>query len=89
MKNFTYSTTGVCSRQISFAIDGGKLHNVRFTGGCPGNTAAIGKLLEGADARATMNLLRGNDCGGRGTSCADQLSRGIEKALSSLDGIQI
>ncbi len=84
MKEFTYTTSGVCAKQISFSIDGGKLHNVRFAGGCPGNTAAIGKLLEGADARATMNLLRGNDCGGRGTSCADQLSRGIEQALASV-----
>ena len=56
--------------------------NVRFAGGCPGNTAAIGKLLEGADAKSTMDLLRGTDCGGKGTSCADQLSRGIEKALA-------
>lgn len=82
MKDFVYTTSGVCAKQISFSIEDGKLHNVRFAGGCPGNTAAIGKLLEGADARATMNLLRGNDCGGRGTSCADQLSRGIEQALA-------
>ncbi len=82
MKDYTYETSGVCARRISFSLDGGKLHNVRFMGGCPGNTAAIGKLLEGADAKATMDLLRGNDCGGRGTSCADQLSRGIEKALA-------
>lgn len=82
MKDYTYQPTGVCARKIDFSIEDGKLHNVRFTGGCPGNTAAIGKLLEGADARATMELLRGNQCGARGTSCADQLSLGIEKALS-------
>ena len=82
MKDYTYKTSGVCARQIDFSIEGGKLHNVRFAGGCPGNTAAIGKLLEGADARATMELLRGTQCGARGTSCADQLSRGIEQALA-------
>ena len=81
-KDFVYSTSGVCARQIAFSIEDGKLHDVRFAGGCPGNTAAIGKLLENADAKATMELLRGNDCGGKGTSCADQLSRGIEKALA-------
>lgn len=84
MKDYTYKTSGVCARQIDFSIEDGKLHNVRFTGGCPGNTAAIGKLLEGADAKATMDLLRGNQCGARGTSCADQLSRGIEQALAGL-----
>ena len=84
MRDYTYQPTGVCARKIDFSIKDGKLHNVRFTGGCPGNTAAIGKLLEGADAKATMDLLRGNQCGARGTSCADQLSRGIEQALASL-----
>ena len=81
MKDYVYKTSGVCATQVAFSIEEGRLHNVRFTGGCPGNTAAIGRLLEGADARATMDLLRGNDCRGRGTSCADQLSRGIEVAL--------
>ncbi|MBR1921893.1 MAG: TIGR03905 family TSCPD domain-containing protein [Kiritimatiellae bacterium] len=82
MSDYTYDTTGVCAKRIFFSVEDGKLHNVRFAGGCPGNTAAIGRLLEGADAKATMDLLRGNDCGGRGTSCADQLSRGIEQALA-------
>jgi uncharacterized protein (TIGR03905 family) len=59
----------------------GRLHNVKFTGGCPGNLLAIGKLVEGADAKKIAALLRGNDCGGRGTSCADQLSIAIEEAL--------
>jgi len=81
-KDYVFGTSGVCAKQIAFSIEDGKLHNVRFAGGCPGNTAAIGKLLEGADARATATLLKGNDCGGRGTSCADQLARGIEKALA-------
>ena len=82
MKDYSYDTAGVCAKRITFSIEDGLLRNVRFAGGCPGNTAAIGKLLEGADAAAAMKLLRGNDCGGRGTSCADQLSRGIERALA-------
>ena len=44
---FTYKTIGVCSREIHFDIVDGKLHNVSFDGGCPGNLAAIGKLVEG------------------------------------------
>ncbi len=81
MNEYTYRPQGVCSRQIRFGIEDGRLYGVRFTGGCPGNLAAISKLLEGADARHTVELLRGNDCGGKGTSCADQLAIAVEEAL--------
>ena len=70
MQNYSYRPRGVCSRQITFGIEDGKLHNVRFMGGCPGNLAAIGKLLEGEQAEKAVSILKGNDCGGRGTSCA-------------------
>ena len=78
---FTYKTSGVCSRQINFDIVDGKLHNVSFVGGCPGNLTAIGKLVEGQDAKAIADLLKGNDCRGRGTSCADQLAKAIAEHL--------
>lgn len=83
MKAFTFETSGVCSQEVSFALDDqNRVHNVRFLGGCPGNLLAIGKLVEGADARQVATLLKGNDCGGKGTSCADQLARAITAALS-------
>lgn len=75
---FSYATKGVCSRKITFDIVDGKLHNVQFEGGCPGNLLAIGKLVEGKDALEIAELLAGNDCRGRGTSCADQLSQAIQ-----------
>ena len=81
MKHYSYTPQGVCSRNISFDIENGKLYNVKFIGGCPGNLKAIGKLLEGTHAQAAADLLKGNDCGGRGTSCADQLSKAIFQAL--------
>ena len=81
MKNYVYKPRGVCSRQITFSLEDGKLHNIKFMGGCPGNLSAISKLLEGADAENTVKLLKGNDCGGRGTSCADQLAIAVEQAL--------
>ena len=80
--NFRYQPRGVCSQVIDFAIEDGKLHNVRFMGGCNGNLKAIGKLVEGADAQQIADVLRGNTCGYRSTSCADQLSRAIEQALT-------
>ncbi len=82
MESYSYDTRGVCARRITFDIEDGKLHNVRFLGGCAGNTAAIGKLLEGADASRTVSILKGNDCNGRGTSCADQLAIAVEAALN-------
>lgn len=83
MKNFSYTPERVCSKQINFSVDDeGKLHDVSFLGGCPGNLPAIGKLVEGKDAKEIADLLRGNPCGSRGTSCADQLAIAIDKALS-------
>lgn len=81
MSTYSYTPTGVCSRHIEFSLEDGKLHNVSFVGGCAGNLQAIGKLLEGKDAREIVNTLKGNTCGPRPTSCADQLARAVEEAL--------
>ena len=81
MKRYSYQTRGVCAKQINFELEDNQLHNVVFCGGCPGNTSAISRLLEGRDAAEAVSLLRGNDCGGRGTSCADQLAIAVEEAL--------
>ncbi len=83
VKHETYTTAGVCSRQIDFDMDSeGCIHNVKFIGGCNGNLKAIGLLVEGKNAQEIADLLRGNDCGGRGTSCADQLAKAIDKAMA-------
>ena len=83
MKNFSYETDRrVCSKRINFSVDdAGKLHDVEFIGGCPGNLVAIGRLVEGKDAKEIAELLRGNPCGKRGTSCADQFALAINKAV--------
>lgn len=81
MQNYSFQTHGVCARQITFGLEDGKLHDVKFYGGCPGNTVAIGKLLEGTDADKSVSILKGNVCGGKGTSCADQLAIAVEEAL--------
>ncbi len=83
MKHYTYIPKGVCSREINFDIDDeGKIHDLKFTGGCNGNLKAIGRLLENTDAAKAADTLRGNICNGRGTSCADQLSKAIDGALA-------
>ena len=83
MQNFEYTPKGVCSRKITFDIEDGKLHNVKFTGGCNGNLKAIGKLVEGMEAEKVVEILKGNECAGRGTSCADQLTKAIENCMVS------
>ena len=83
MKHYSYIPKGVCSREINFDIDDeGKIHDLKFTGGCNGNLKAIGRLLENTDAAKAADTLRGNICNGRGTSCADQLSKAIDGALA-------
>ncbi len=81
MQTYSFQTQGICPTGIAFALENGKIHNIVFTGGCPGNTAAIAKLLEGTDAARVVELLKGNDCAGKGTSCADQLAIAVEQAL--------
>jgi len=84
MKTYSYTPKGVCSKLITFGIDDeGKLHNVKFVSGCPGNLLAIGKLVEGKDPKEIIDILKGNDCAGRGTSCADQLALALESALQA------
>ena len=83
MKKFEFIPQGTCSKKIEFELDDNKkLHNVKFFGGCPGNLAAISKLIEGIDASHIVTLLKGNQCANRGTSCADQLAIAIEKNVA-------
>ena len=73
--------SGVCARKISFEIKDGRLYNVSFVGGCNGNLKAISKLVEGMEVEKVLSILKGNTCGYKNTSCADQLCKGIEEAL--------
>ena len=82
MAQYTYTPKGVCPRQIDFEIDDDKnIRNIKFYGGCDGNQHAIAKLCEGKPAAEISGILLGNDCHGKGTSCADQLARAINLAL--------
>lgn len=80
MPRHTFTPRGVCSRQIDFDIEDGKIGNVVFAGGCDGNLKAIAKLVEGKDADEVASLLEGNTCGRRSTSCADQFAQAIREA---------
>ena len=79
MEHVKFSPRGVCSIQIDFDIEDGKIYNVKYVGGCNGNLKAIGRLVEGRDAKEVADILRGNTCGMKRTSCADQLAQAIDQ----------
>lgn len=84
MRQFNYQPKGVCSMQITFELDEQDIvHNVRFLGGCPGNTIGIAALAEGQKAQDLIAKLEGVDCRGRGTSCPDQLAKALQQALNA------
>ncbi len=78
--DYTYRTKGTCSREISFELDGDRVKNVHFVGGCDGNLKAVSKLVDGMSVAQIEALLRGNTCGPRSTSCADQLAIAVREA---------
>jgi len=81
MQHIDYKTQGVCSTAIHFDLDDqNRIHNVQFDRGCDGNLKAIAKLVEGQNADTVADLLRGNTCGFRNTSCADQLARALSQS---------
>lgn len=77
---YTYKTKMVCSQEISFDIDGDVITNISFVGGCNGNLKAISKLVDGWTVEQIESKVKGNDCRGRGTSCADQLCVAVREA---------
>lgn len=81
MEHVSFNPKGVCSIKIDFDVEDGKLYNVQFLGGCNGNLKAIGRLVEGKDAKEVADILRGNTCGMKPTSCADQLARAIDEYI--------
>ncbi len=82
--DYTYKTKMVCSKEISFHIDGNVITNVKFLGGCNGNLKAVAKLVEGMTVEDIEAKLKGNTCGMRPTSCADQLCLAIREAYDSI-----
>ena len=77
---YKYRTKDVCSMEISFDLDGDVVKNIEFTGGCNGNLKAISKLVDGMTVEQIEEKLKGNTCGRRPTSCADQLAKAVRQA---------
>lgn len=78
-QTFQYVTEGTCSRIIEIATDGDRVTDVKFVGGCHGNTQGISSLVRGMKTDEVIARLEGIKCGGKPTSCPDQLARALRQ----------
>ena len=74
MMKITYRPRGVCSRLMEIEVEDNKIVSVNVTGGCDGNLKGISRLVEGMDVDEVIRRMQGIRCGGKPTSCPDQLS---------------
>ena len=73
-----YKTKGTCSVEIDFEIEDDIIKDVKFIGGCRGNTTGVASLVKGMKIDDVIAKLEGTDCRG-GTSCPDQLAKALIK----------
>ncbi len=82
MKKLSYKTQGTCSQAIDIELDDENvIRFVQFHGGCNGNLQGISKLVTGMKAEEAIEKLSGIRCGFKTTSCPDQLSKALSKAI--------
>ena len=74
----TYRPKGVCSRLMRVEVEDGIIRQVEVQGGCSGNLQGISRLLVGMPVQQAMEGVR---CGGKPTSCPDQLAKALRQAL--------
>ena len=73
-----YTTSRTCSKAIEFEVENNKIVSCQFIGGCQGNTQGLAKMVVGCDVDDVIAKLEGINCGGRGTSCPDQLAKALK-----------
>ena len=81
MNEYRYKTSGTCSKEIILQIEDGIIKEVKFVGGCPGNTQGVATLCKNRPVNEVISLLEGIKCGPRPTSCPDQLSKALKETL--------
>ena len=75
LKAIQYRTQGTCCAIMNVVLDGDKVHDVEFLGGCNGNLQGIRNLVIGMHIDEVVEKLQGIKCGAKQTSCPDQLSQ--------------
>lgn len=81
MTTYTYMPKGTCSREMQIDLEDGIIQDVRVIGGCSGNLQGLSSLLRGMRAEEAIEKLSGIRCGFKPTSCPDQLSIALRRAL--------
>lgn len=76
---YSFTPKGVCSMQMKVEIEGDVIKSVKIIGGCPGNSLGVASLVAGMTIDEAIKRLKGIDCRGKGTSCPDQLAKGLEE----------
>lgn len=74
-----YTTKGVCSRSIEFDVIDDKVKNVKFDGGCAGNSQGVASLVDGMDIDEVIKRMENIKCGFKSTSCPDQLANALKQ----------
>lgn len=87
MFHYDYKTQNTCSQLISLDLEGDRIYNVQFMGGCNGNLKAIPILVDGWTVDEIVGKLAGITCGCRPTSCADQLAHAVLEARAAAAGV--
>ena len=80
METIQFVPKGVCSRRMEIDLEDGVIRDLRVVGGCSGNLQGIACLVRGMRPEEVVSRLRGIRCGGKSTSCPDQLARALEEA---------
>ena len=81
---YIYKTKGgVCPSTIEVTLDGEKLTDVVFNGGCNGNLKAIKRVVVGKSVSEIESLFTGITCGYKDTSCSDQLTKAVRAAYEA------
>lgn len=76
---YIYNTKGTCSTNIRLNVEDGIVQDVVFWGGCNGNLQGISCLVKGMRAEDVITKLKGINCGGKPTSCPDQLCQALHE----------
>ena len=79
-----YQTQGTCSKFIEFDVEDGIVNDVVFYGGCNGNLQGIARLVKGMKVDDVISRLEGINCGGKGTSCPDQLAKDLREQIEGI-----
>ena len=61
-----YKTSGTCSSAIDFEVEDGVVKEVKFIGGCNGNTQGVAALVKGMPVDEVVSRLEGIKCGFKG-----------------------